>query len=68
MKQLRITITILIGLLAIMPTISRAQHVIEMGAGWGDMGMTSAVGWRPFEWSQGSRKEIQSMISYKYML
>ena len=68
MKKVKIIITTLCVLLAIIPTKGHAQHVLEMGAGWGDMGMTPAVGWRPFEWSQGSRKEIQSMISYKYML
>ena len=68
MKNIRFITFILCGLMAIMPVSSYAQHIIEIGAGWGDMGMTPAVGWRPFEWSQGSRKEIQSMINYKYML
>ncbi len=47
---------------------AHAQHIVEVGAGWGDMGMAPSVGWRPFEWSQGSRKEAQSMLSYKYIL
>src|SRR5574344_389304 len=45
-----------------------AQHIVEVGAGWGDMGMTRTTGWQPYSWSQGSRKEAQSMVSYKYML
>ena len=45
-----------------------AQHVVEIGAGWGDMGMTPSTGWKPYSWSQGSRKEVQTFASYKYML
>ncbi|MGN0187782.1 MAG: hypothetical protein ACI392_08595 [Paludibacteraceae bacterium] len=45
-----------------------AQHIVEVGAGWGDMGMTRTVPWKPFPWSQGSRKEAQSLMTYKYML
>ena len=45
-----------------------AQHIIEIGAGWGDMGMTPSTGWKPYTWSQGSRKEAQSLVSYKYIL
>ena len=45
-----------------------AQHVVEAGAGWGDMGMTPSTGWKPYSWSQGSRKEAQAFASYKYML
>ena len=62
MKKLFLT------LLAILPIVAPAQHVIEVGAGWGDMGMTPTVGWKPFSWSQGSRKEVQAVLSYKYMV
>lgn len=58
----------LILVFLMIPSMLSAQHVLNIGAGWGDMGMTPSVGWQPFSWSQGSRKEVQSLISYKYML
>lgn len=54
--------------MAVLPLAISAQHVVSVGAGWGDMGMTPTTCWKPYSWSQGSRKEVQSFASYKYCI
>lgn len=59
---------VLFLLLLLVPLLLEAQHVVNVGAGWGDMGMTPTTSWKPYSWSQGSRKEAQSFASYKYIV
>lgn len=49
------------------PSLAISQHSFEAGAGWGNMGINPSVSWKPYSWSQGSRKEAAAMFSYKYV-
>ena len=57
---------ILILLLAL-PLWSFAQHSFELGTGWGNMGVSPETTWKPYSWSQGSRKEVNAAFFYRYL-
>ncbi len=49
------------------PLFMQAQHALDMGAGWGNMGLSPSTTWKPYSWSEGSRKEAMAGLSYQYV-
>ena len=43
-----------------------AQHSFELGTGWGNLGISPETTWKPYSWSQGSRKEVNAAFTYRY--
>jgi hypothetical protein len=60
-------ISILSYVFMLSPLMIFAQHSFELGAGWGNMGVSPSTTWKPYSWSQGSRKEAAAMFSYRYV-
>lgn len=53
--------------LLLIPAMVQAQHAFDLGAGWGNMGLSPSTTWKPYSWSAGSRKEIVASIDYHYV-
>jgi hypothetical protein len=54
-------------LMGLVPVCIFAQHSFELGTGWGNMGVSQETTWRPYDWSTGSRKEVNAEFIYKYI-
>lgn len=50
-----------------LPLCAFAQHSFELGTGWGNMGLSPETTWKPYSWSQGSRKEVNAEFIYRYV-
>lgn len=51
------------------PAVAQAGHVLSVGAGWENMGISPQTTWKPYEplHTQGSRKEAQAYASWSWI-
>ena len=47
--------------------IGNSHHIIEFGAGWENMGLSPETTWKPYSYSQGSRKEAHVILGWRYL-